>query len=167
MSLAVDIHRLLKGGLIEWERMDFFKSFHSSSILHSICAFANDINNVGGGYIVIGIEVDDHRRPILPPKGLSPGEVKIFKDQVYEICHFLKPHYCPVINVVDYKDKKILLLWVPTGASRPYRAPRGLVNTGERFFYIRKSFHSKKATVNEELDLLAASNQSIFSLMLT
>jgi len=162
MTLAVDIHRLLKGGLVEWERIDFYRTFHSSSILHSICAFANDMSNAGGGYIVIGVDVDDRRRPILPPTGLSPGEVKVFKDEVLHICHYLKPHYSPIVDVVDYKDKKIILLWVPTGVNRPYRAPRGLVSTSEYFFYIRKVFQTKKATVHEEIDLMAAANQTPF-----
>lgn len=162
MSLAVDIHRLLKGGLVEWERIDFYKSFNPSSLLHSICGFANDINNAGGGYIIIGVDVDDRRRPILPPWGLSPGEIKLFKDEILLICHHLKPHYSPIINVVDYKDKRILLLWVPTGVSRPYQAPRGLVSKSGHFFYIRKLFQTKKATLHEEIDLMAAANQTPF-----
>jgi ATP-dependent DNA helicase RecG len=162
VPLAVDIHRLLNGGVVEWERIEFKKTFYSSSVLHSICAFANDINNTGGGYIIIGVELNDRRRPILPPYGLSPGEIKIFKEETLQICHRLRPHYSPIIDVVDYKNKKILVLWVPTGPSRPYQALRGLAKSRDYFFYIRKNFSTKKATVQEELDLMAAANQLPF-----
>ena len=172
MPLAVDIHRLLKGGVVEWERIDFYKSFYPSSILHSICAFANDINNTGGGYIIIGVEINDRRRPILPPYGLSLGEVKIFKDEVLRICHYLRPQYSPIVDVVDCRDKQILVLWVPAGGSRPYQSPRGLgprtghsqlfIKPKDYFFYIRKSFHTKKASEQEELELMAAANQTPF-----
>ena len=50
-------------------------------ILHSICAFANDIDNWGGGYIIIGIE-DEDGMPKFPIKGLEKarltGSIKSF-----------------------------------------------------------------------------------------
>ncbi len=44
MALAVDIDRLLKGGVVEWRHIDFKKNFHPLPVLRNICAFANDID---------------------------------------------------------------------------------------------------------------------------
>ena len=37
-------------------RVEYKKDWNPEPILHSICAFANDIDNWGGGYIIIGID---------------------------------------------------------------------------------------------------------------
>jgi ATP-dependent DNA helicase RecG len=36
--------------------LEFKAGWNREQILHSICAFANDINNWGGGNIIVGIE---------------------------------------------------------------------------------------------------------------
>jgi ATP-dependent DNA helicase RecG len=52
------------------------------AIIHSICAFANDINNWGGGYIVVGI-AENEGMPEFPPAGLSQESLdKIQKELV-------------------------------------------------------------------------------------
>ena len=45
------------------------------SVLHTICAFANDFHNLGGGYIVLGVE-EQNGRPVLPPTGIDPESVE-------------------------------------------------------------------------------------------
>ena len=56
MTLPINIDSLITGQSIEWERLEFKEGWNPVNILHSICAFANDINNWGGGYIVVGIQ---------------------------------------------------------------------------------------------------------------
>ena len=53
MSLAINIDSLIKTRSIESERLEFKKGWNPEAVIHSICAFANDMNNWGGGYIVI------------------------------------------------------------------------------------------------------------------
>ena len=55
-ALPINIDELLKGQIVEWERLEFKKGWNPEEIIHTICAFANDINNWGGGYLIIGIE---------------------------------------------------------------------------------------------------------------
>ncbi len=74
MALPINIDELIHGQSIEWDRLEFKKGWNPEDTIHSICAFANDINNWGGGYVVIGIEEQDGR-PILPPKGLNPDKL--------------------------------------------------------------------------------------------
>ena len=69
MPLPINIHEILKGRLVEWERLEFKKGWNPEAVLHTLCAFANDFHNWGGGYIFIGIEAKQ-RRPVLPPAGL-------------------------------------------------------------------------------------------------
>lgn len=56
MPLPTNIHTLLSGNVVEWARIEFKQSWKPEASLKTICAFANDIDNWGGGYIVLGVE---------------------------------------------------------------------------------------------------------------
>jgi ATP-dependent DNA helicase RecG len=73
-ALTINIHEILKGRLVESERLEFKKGWNPEPILHTRCAFANDFHNWGGGYIFIGIEAKQGR-PVLPPAGLPKKEL--------------------------------------------------------------------------------------------
>lgn len=68
MAIPIGIKELINGQVVESNRIEFKADLNPSSVLHSICAFANDIDNIGGDYIIIGVE-EDHGTPILPVKG--------------------------------------------------------------------------------------------------
>jgi len=55
MSLPVNIHEVLRGRPVEWERLEFKRGWNPEAVLHTLCAFANDFHNLGGGYIFVGI----------------------------------------------------------------------------------------------------------------
>jgi len=50
MALAINIEDLL----IESNRIEFKNGWNPASIYHSVCAFANDFNDLGGGFILAG-----------------------------------------------------------------------------------------------------------------
>ena len=54
MGLPVNINQLLNGKVVEWERIDFKKGWNPEDVVHSICAFANDMHNWGGNLIKRG-----------------------------------------------------------------------------------------------------------------
>lgn len=56
MALPISIERLLDGHTVEGHRIEFKGGWNPAPIYRSICAFANDIANEGGGYIVVGVE---------------------------------------------------------------------------------------------------------------
>ena len=58
MAIPTNIETLLNGHIVESARLEFKKNWNPEPILHSICAFANDIDNWGGGYILIGVDED-------------------------------------------------------------------------------------------------------------
>ena len=51
MALPINIADLLEKRKVESNRIEFKEGWNPTSIYHSICAFANDIDNIGGGYI--------------------------------------------------------------------------------------------------------------------
>ncbi len=52
MALPINIEDLLNKRKIEGNRIEFKKGWNPADIYHSICAFANDFDNLGGGYIL-------------------------------------------------------------------------------------------------------------------
>jgi len=81
MPLPININEILKGRLVEWERLEFKKGWNPEAVLHTLCAFANDFHNWGGGYIFIGIEAKQGR-PVLPPAGLPKKELNLTDEWV-------------------------------------------------------------------------------------
>jgi predicted HTH transcriptional regulator len=73
MALAINIENLLNKQKIESNRIEFKKGWNPPSIYHSVCAFANDFDDLGGGYIVVGVDTDEDTgmaiRPVKSPVG--------------------------------------------------------------------------------------------------
>jgi len=61
LAVPTNIKTLLAGNAVEWARIEFKESWDAEASLKTICAFANDIDNWGGGYLVIGVEEKDGR----------------------------------------------------------------------------------------------------------
>ncbi len=70
MSLPIDIRDVLHARCVEWERLEFKTGWNPEAVLHTLCAFANDFHNLGGGYVVIGVAEEDGR-PFLASVGLA------------------------------------------------------------------------------------------------
>ena len=95
-----------------------------NDIIHTICAFANDLHNVNGGYLVIGIRAEDGI-PVLPPQGLPENRLDSIQQEIFQYCNLITPRYIPRIEVVNYENTGIYLiyLWCSAGDSGPYQAP--------------------------------------------
>jgi ATP-dependent DNA helicase RecG len=149
MALPIDINKLLKGRVIEWDRLEFKKGWNPEEIIHTICAFANDVNNWGGGYIIVGFEEKDGV-PVFPPVGLNDNQIDKIQKELVELCHRIEPHYLPVSEPVVYDNKYIFVIWAPGGDKRPYKAPQTLGKQSVKRLYIRQGSISKLATHEEE-----------------
>ena len=154
MSLPVNIKELINGRTVEWERIEFKKGWNPESVLHSICAFANDFNNWGGGYIILGIEEKDGL-PVLPPTGLEIGYIDRIQKELHGLCNLLYPPYFPVVEPVYFQKRHILIIWVPGGQNRPYKAPISLGKRNEYAYYIRRFSKTVKARGDDEKELLS------------
>jgi ATP-dependent DNA helicase RecG len=154
MSLPVNIKELINGLTVEWERIEFKKGWNPVSVLHSICAFANDFGNWGGGYIIIGIEEKDGC-PVLPPVGIKIEQMDKIQKELLNLCNKLYPTYFPVVEPVHFQGEYILILWVPGGQNRPYKAPVVLGKQKEYAYYIRRFSNTIKAQNDDERELLS------------
>lgn len=66
MELEISIEDLLTKRRVESDRIEFKKGWNPDEIYHSVCAFAYDYDNIGGGYVLIGVE-EEHgvaKRPV-------------------------------------------------------------------------------------------------------
>ena len=74
MALPINIEDLLNKQKIESNRIEFKKGWNPTKIYQTICAFANDFDNIGGGYILVGVEEENGiaKRPV---HGLSESDL--------------------------------------------------------------------------------------------
>ncbi len=83
MHLPINIDDVLHGQTVEWERLEFKQGWNPEAVLHTMCAFANDFHNLGGGYILIGV-AENQGQPVLPPAGLPPANWTPFKKRFWK-----------------------------------------------------------------------------------
>jgi ATP-dependent DNA helicase RecG len=155
MKLPVNINDLLTARTVEWERLEFKAGWNPKAVLHTMCAFANDFHNLGGGYIIIGLD-EDNGRPILPPAGLPVRQLDAIQKEIVELGYRIVPYYHPIIAPYEVGGKHILVLWATGGQTRPYKAPVSLAK-GEREFayYIRKGSLTVRARHHDETELMS------------
>jgi ATP-dependent DNA helicase RecG len=53
-KLPINLADLLRQRTVEGVRIEYKAGWNPESVLHTLCAFANDFYNLGGGYLVIG-----------------------------------------------------------------------------------------------------------------
>lgn len=151
MHLPINISTLLHESVVESDRIEFKADWNPEAVLRTVCAFANDFHNFGGGYIVIGIE-ESNGKPLLPPKGLNSNQEDKIQKELLKICSYLKPAYTPIISFEKYQNKDILVIWVPGGQTRPYSAPKSLGNNKDReYTYFIRKFSNSVIAKNDEL----------------
>ena len=56
MRLPINIEELLGGRAVEGDRIEYKTGWNPDAIYRSVCAFANDFDETGGGYIVVGVK---------------------------------------------------------------------------------------------------------------
>ena len=61
MALPINVDDLINHRKVEWARIEYKEGWNPERIAHTICAFANDIDNWGGGYVIIGIAEENGR----------------------------------------------------------------------------------------------------------
>ena len=162
MAIPTNIKTLLSGDVVEWARIEFKETWDPEASLKTICAFANDIDNWGGGYLVIGVKNKDNGEPdtLL---GVSPDKIDGYLKDMLNKCKLIQPEYMPITEVVDYVGKKFIVVWAPGGSVRPYSSPKTMSKDNkERIYYIRKMASTISPTQEEIRDLFALANNVPF-----
>lgn len=163
MALPINIDDLLNKQKIESNRIEFKRGWNPDKIYHTICAFATDLDNTGGGYILVGVEQDDNGIAKRPVKGLPIEDIdSIMQDMVgYDAkittSNLRSITYNSRVSKEEVDGQYILVIWVPTGPNRPYCVPESVVTKGKSplKYYIR----SKASTIEargETLDEVRA-----------
>ena len=156
MAIPINTDDLVNLRVIESARVEFKANWNPESSLHSICAFANDIDNWGGGYILIGVEAQDGV-PCLPVSGITKGSIDRINRELLNICNLIEPRYIPVTEHIVYESKDLLVVWIPGGTNRPYKCPDRLSESSGKSYYIRKLASTIKANANDTQELFALS----------
>lgn len=154
VKLPVNIHDILTGRTVEWERLEFKAGWNPLEVIHTLCAFANDFHNLGGGYLIIGIE-EENGRPVLPPVGLPSEKLDSMQKEIVELGHRIIPYYHPVVAPCEIDGKYILVLWASGGQTRPYKAPVSLGRENREYaYYIRKGSVTLRTAYQDETELM-------------
>jgi ATP-dependent DNA helicase RecG len=155
LSLPISMDDVLRGKSVEWERLEYKAGWNPEAVLHSICAFANDFHNLGGGYIVIGI-AEKNGRPVLPPVGLDPDSLDSIQKVLLNLGHSsIQPMYHPLSTPCEVDGKWILVIWVPGGETRPYKAKVSLAKDATEWaYFIRKQSSTVRAKGADEQELI-------------
>jgi ATP-dependent DNA helicase RecG len=78
LILHVNIRDLLHCSGVESARIEFKAGWDEKTtgrqVLKTICAFANDLQNLNGGYVVIGVE-EQKGCAVMPPRGIAPETI--------------------------------------------------------------------------------------------
>lgn len=153
MAIPINIEDLLNKRKVESERIEFKAGWNPVSIYRSICAFANDIDNLGGGYILVGVKEKNGiaERPV---KGIPISQLDNIQQQMVRFNNLIEPYYQPRISVEEVDGQQILAIWIPSGIDRPYTVPVDVTASHKKsVFYIRFGTNTIEAK-GEQLDQL-------------
>ncbi|MBL7882390.1 MAG: ATP-binding protein, partial [Chryseobacterium gambrini] len=145
MALPINIEDIVNAKTVESVRIEFKKGWNPEEVLHTVCAYANDINEYGSGYLIVGID-EQNGTPILPPEGVHTNQIDKIQKEFVNLCYKIQPNIFPVIEPVEYQGKHIIVIWVTTGEERPYSAPSTLGGKAQRRIYVRPSSATIPAT---------------------
>lgn len=152
MALQINIEDLLNKRRIESNRIEFKKGWNPSDIYQTICAFANDFENLGGGYILVGVEQDENGVAIRPVKGIELSQIDKIQKEMIGYDAKIKPEYVSRSEAVEIDGRHILAIWAPARNNRPYSVPENVVakHVSNTRYYIR----SKTSTIDARGEIL-------------
>ena len=155
LILPINIDDLLQCKGVESARIEFKANWDEKStgnqILKTICAFANDLQNLNGGYIIIGVS-EQNGCAVMPPCGILPEKIDLIQKWVRGNCNRIDPEYQPVFSPEMIGEKHILVLWAPGSDVRPHSAPDG--DSGSKKYFVRIGSETVDAAKNGVLQEL-------------
>lgn len=99
MAIPVNIEYLLHKRKIESARIGFKTGWNPDKIYRTICAFANDFDNIGGGYIVVGVQEEENtgiaKRPVT---GVTIEELDKMQRDMIGFNHKIEPDKISILS---------------------------------------------------------------------
>ena len=154
MALPINIENLLNKRKIEGNRIEFKKGWNPVDIYHSLCAFANDFDNLGGGYVLVGVEQDENGLAKRPVAGINIEAVDGIFKQMVGFNNMFDPYFLPRTSVEEADGQSILVIWAPSGVNRPYAIPMDVTAKVKKMKYYVRSGSSSIEAKGEVLDEL-------------
>lgn len=162
MLLPININDLLGARTVESNRIEFKEGWNPDAIYKTICAFANDFDNGGGGYIVIGV-AEEQGRAKRPVKGLTTGQIATIQKEMIGFNNQIKPPYHPRMFIEEIDGQQILILWVLGSANRPHEVPNYITGKQKTYhYYVRQYANSVRANPEQQQELIAMTNSVPF-----
>lgn len=125
MSARIDLDELARR---ESEQTEWKENVADvDEVVATLCAFANDLQNLGGGYVVCGAREtkDEHGFPKLVRAGLTASRLKEIENTVIARCRDrVSPPIAPLVEELETADpeRRILVFLQPaTGAAHTFR----------------------------------------------
>ncbi|MDP2834809.1 MAG: ATP-binding protein [Pseudomonadota bacterium] len=138
--LPINLSDLLHLSGVESARVEFKASWDEKTtgaqVIRTICAFANDFQNINGGYLIIGVG-EENGAAVMPPKGLAPNEMESAQQWIRGHCNTIDPVYQPILSPEVVDGRHILVVWAPGSQIRPHQAPESSEKGASRKYYIR------------------------------
>ena len=155
VALPINIDDLIRHRRVESARIEYKKDWNPERVLHSVCAFANDIDNWGGGYVILGVEEKDGE-PVLPPCGLRKQSIDAVCKELINVCNLIEARYIPIVSHEVFQEANILVIWCPASMVRPHKCPVTIAKDAksEKAYYIRKATSTLRANLDEERQLI-------------
>lgn len=151
--LPVNLDDLLHRRSVESARVEFKASWNEgptgNQVLRTLCAFANDHQNLNGGYVVIGVE-EKGGGAVLPPAGLRPNELDRAQKWLRGRCKAMDPSYVPLLSPERVEGWYILVVWAPASEERPHRVR----DAGNWKYWIRAGAETVDAEASGQLGML-------------
>lgn len=157
-GFQINIEDLLNKRRIESNRIEFKRGWNPSDIYQTICAFANDYENIGGGYILIGVAQDKNGVAIRPVQGIPLEQIDKIQKEMIGYDAKIKPEYVTRTEIAEIDGKHILAIWAPARNNRPYSVPENVVasKVSNTKYYIRSkssSIEAKGEILHELFDM--------------
>ena len=151
--LPINVEDLLIGRLIESVRVEFKASWDPDTtgfqILKTVCAFANDYQNLNGGYVVVGVDASKGRSV----RGLTDREIDDAQRWIRGRCKAMRPSYVPILSPEQMGGSDVLVVWAPASEARPHQAPDGPGGKNWKY-WIRIGSETVDAAASNQLDRL-------------
>ncbi|HDY76277.1 MAG TPA: transcriptional regulator, partial [Candidatus Marinimicrobia bacterium] len=155
MNIPINIETLLSGKVVESDRIEYKKGWNPAAIMRTIAAFANDFENLGSGYIVVGIE-EENGMPKRPVYGFPQEQFDKVQKEMIGYCNLIRPPYFPRMALEEVDGKYVLLIWVTAGSNRPYEVPKNVkAKVKDYAFYIRQYSNTVIANAEQTRELLS------------
>lgn len=164
MGIPVNIMDLVYRQKIECPRLEFKRGWNPEKVLHTICAFANDVDDWGGGYIIIGVDMNSDIPEVV---GLDRSSIDDMQKELLGMSNLIEPRYLPAVEVTELQNKAVMVIWVTTGDRRPYSCPVKYSKDrkdAERGYYIRKLSSTIRANRDDERMLYEISRNKSFDI---